>query len=415
MKDRFRPAKPVNGIVYHFLSIFLRRPVLRFFKVQAVNLEEVPLKGPGILLVNHVNLFDPFWVAAMVPRPTQFVVTEHVFRNRFLAFWLRGLGCFPKRKAARDMTVIRNMIRFLKEGALIGIYPEGNRTWDGLNQPMQPGIAAIIRRMNVPVICCRLEGAYLHLPRWANKLRRIPVKGIFKRLYDSGSIPDDPDQIMRDISTFLRNRDYETPINEKRYHFRGLANDVTKLIYRCPGCGTIEGLKIVKPLASNRVECVSCFSSWKITLSGRIIPLNDRHQRINEGITFADCYAQIKDFTLHPIHTYSEISLQQDEQLYLISRPYILKTEEAFPLVRILGKGRMYLTDRRFIFKNSNRTLLDVPVGELKSLSTEPGNYFDFVVDGKLYQIAILAESILKWFDTILRIQRKDLGTETKQ
>ena len=190
MKDRFKPAKPVNGIVYHFLSIFLRWPVLRFFKAQAVNLEEVPLEGPAILLANHVNLFDPFWVAAMIPRPTQFIVTEHVFRNRFLAFWLRGLGCFPKRKAARDMTVIRNMIRFLKEGALIGIYPEGARTWDGLTQPIPPGIITIIRRMNVPVICCRLEGAYLYLPRWANKLRRIPVKGIFKRLYDSDSIPD---------------------------------------------------------------------------------------------------------------------------------------------------------------------------------------------------------------------------------
>ena len=102
-----------------------------------------------------------------------------------------------------------------------------------------------------------------------------------------------------------------------------------------------------------------------------------------------------------------ELSLEKREELYLVSGPMVLENEAAFTAVRTIGEGQMYLTNQRFLFKSRRKLLLDAPLGEIHSISTDPGNRFHFVFRRLLYQIIIRTESILKWYDTILRLQRE--------
>ncbi len=270
--------KLVNRWFYRIVTLIARPVLVGYFKLTAVNADVVPEKGPVFLLINHVNFFDPFWVYVMLKRPVYFAATEDLFRKRFLGQLLKWVGGFPKRKGSNDYRAVRSILDIVKKGGIIGIFPEGVRSWDGLNSPVIPTITRLIKRLKISVITCRMEGAYLAYPRWAKKWRRIPVKGIFNKLYNGDDIPEDEGRIYSDISESIRNRDYELDIEPKKYRYKGLANDITKVLYRCPSCGTMEGLKIVKPESKNMVECISCFSAWEVTVDARLTPLDENGQ-----------------------------------------------------------------------------------------------------------------------------------------
>ena len=267
-----REVRPVRRWFYQLIMLLLGKPIQYLFRLRPVNARAVPRSGGAILVANHVTLFDPIWIYDVLRRPVYFVATEELFRGRLLGGILRWVGAFPKRKAASDLKTMRNMMQVLGRGGLLGLYPEGVRTWDGTNGPLIPTIARLIRRMKVPVYTCRLEGGYLAWPRWASKWRRIPVRMVFSRLYAREDIPESEQQILSDIARAIEIRDYQLPIDDPRHHFTGLAAGLSKVLYRCPNCHTVEGLGAVRPLSTNQIECRSCFSTWRVDLRSRVTP-----------------------------------------------------------------------------------------------------------------------------------------------
>jgi 1-acyl-sn-glycerol-3-phosphate acyltransferase len=401
---RFQDVKPVSRLFYVLMVVPIRPLVLKIFRIRVVNREIVPYNKPAIVLCNHVALFDPIWLYAAVRGSIHFVTTEDIFRRPVLGLLLHLYGAFPKRKAVQDFSSVKNIIRVLRNGRPIAVFPEGIRTWDGLLAPIPPGVATLIQKMKVPVIACRQEGAYVSHPRWARRWRRYPVTFTFKKLYDPPMIPQDTERILSDIREAIGVNDYSLPVDEARYRRGGLAVDVTRLLYRCPVCRTYEGLKVVRPHGTNRIECASCSSSWRLTVSNHLIPLDESLRALDERIPLHAVYRQIRELPLVPQASSSLLRLQPGETLYLRSRPHFLRREDVFPRIRNLSIGRLYLTDRRVIFRNRYRLILDAPLAEIKGLSTEAGNRFNFVFRGKVYNVMFRYESILKWFDTISRL-----------
>ena len=266
----FHSTRRVNRIFYRIMMALLRGFIVRYFQLQPVEVERIPATGAGIILANHTALFDPIWVYAMLRRPVYFAASEDLFRKRALGRLIRWFGAFPKRKAASDLTALRSIFSIAERGGLIGVFPEGVRTWDGSNLPLAHSIAKLIRKLGVAVYVCRMEGAYLAYPRWARWWRPIPVRGVFSRLYPPGEIPDNDATILSDIAAAIRTPDFDHPVNAPAGRLRGLAVNLTRVLYRCPSCGTQEGLKVVRPLRTNMVECSSCFSSWIIDVGCRM-------------------------------------------------------------------------------------------------------------------------------------------------
>jgi 1-acyl-sn-glycerol-3-phosphate acyltransferase len=382
------------------ILLLLKKPIQYLFRLQPVNTLAVPRTGGGILVANHVTLFDPIWIYDALRRPVYFVATEELFRGRFLGGLIRWFGAFPKRKAASDYKTMKNMMQVLRKGGLLGLYPEGVRTWDGTNGPLIPTVAHLIRRMKVPVYTCRLEGGYLAWPRWASKWRRIPVRLVFNRLYARGGIPESEERILSDIAREIEIRDYELPIEDSRRRFTGLAAGLPKVLYRCPNCHTVEGLSAVRPLSTNQIECRSCFSTWRVDLRSCLTPVDEHGRDVGESRTVAEWYRRIRALPLTPIRS-SLVRLVPGEKLFLVSRAHFLFRERRFPRLRLFAFGRALLTDRRLLFKGKAGIRLDAPLAELDSLSVEPGDKLHFVFRGRLYRIPFRRESPLKWMDTL--------------
>jgi 1-acyl-sn-glycerol-3-phosphate acyltransferase len=396
----------VNRIFYRFVNLFLRPLILSYFRLQARFAEAVPGTGAALILANHIALFDPIWLGALLPRPVYYAATEDLFRTPALARLIRWFGAFPKRKAASDLSAIRSIFAIAETGGLIGVFPEGVRTWDGTNSAVYPGIAKLIRKLKVPVCVCRFEGAYLAYPRWARWWRKIPVTGTFSRLYEPGTIPASDQRILADIAEAIRNPDYLLPVDAAKYRRPGLAVNLTRVLYRCPSCGTQEGLKLVRPYSTNQVECSSCFSRWIIDATCRLAAVDENGQAEGKWETLADYYGKIASMPLSPIRTQLRLGLEEGEQLYLASRPRFLMKEEQFPNLRVLAFGRAFLTSRRLIFRTRLGIPLAAQLAGIGALSVDPGDKLHFTCEGKLYRIPFRNESALKWYDTIHRLQK---------
>jgi 1-acyl-sn-glycerol-3-phosphate acyltransferase len=407
-RDRLRGYEPVNHWIYIFMSLFMRSPIRWALRFIPENIDAIPQRGPGILVANHVHLMDPIWIYDSLRRPVYFVATEELFRGRLLGGFIRTFGAFPKRKAAQDNKTLRSMIKALSEGELLGIYPEGVRTWDGSNNPLIPTIARLIRRFRVPVYACRVHGGYLCRPRWAARSRRIRARLRFSRLYDRDSIPDSEEEILADIRRAIATPDYE--MNEREITGRrwGLAEGVEKVLYRCPQCGTYESLTPLEPAYRNLVECGTCHSRWRVDITSRLTPANEDGKPAGEAHTVAELYAGVRQMPLRPIQS-NLIRLDPREELYLVSRAHLMYRQRRFPRLRLFGFGRAFLTNRRFIFrgrlKDKGRIRLSAALEEIDSLSIEPGDKLHFVYRGLLYRLPFRRESALKWMDSILRLQ----------
>jgi len=350
----------------------------------------------------------------MLHRPVYFAATEDLFRQPLLARLLRWFGAFPKRKnATGDVGAMRSIFRLLQNGCLVGIYPEGVRTWDGSNGTIIPGIARLIQKLKVPVYACRTEGSYLAQPRWASRYRRIPLRGVFSRLYAADAIPADEARIVSDIAAAIRNLDYELSVDPALSRRKGLAVNVTRLLYRCPACGTQEGLKIVLPHATNRIECSSCFSSWVVNAASRLAETDENGQPDGDWIPLAEIYARTREMPLVPIRPVARLGLAEDERLFLASRPRFLFKQERFPDIRVFAFGRLFLTSRRLVFRTRLGIPLDTPLASIGSLSVDPGDRMHFTLAGKLYRIPFRNESAMKWFDAIRRLQEQNAAGGT--
>ena len=401
----FHQPRLVNRIFYRLMLGLLRGPILRYFQITAVNVPVVPQSGAGLILANHATLFDPIWVYAMLKRPVYFAATEDLFRKRALGRLLRWFGAFPKRKAASDLTAVRSIFTIIDKGGLVGLFPEGVRTWDGTNQPLFTGIAKLIRKLAAPVYVCRLEGAYFVYPRWARHWRRIPIRGVFSLLYEKDRIPTDDERILADIAAAIRNNDSALSVPASSGRRAGLAVNVTRVLYRCPSCGTMEGLKLVRPFSTNMIECSSCFSTWVIDAACRL-SLADENGRVEGGwVPLPAHYEHINAMPLAPIRSEIRLGLGPDEQLLLISRPRFLFTQERFPNLRVFAFGRAFLTNQRLIFRTRIGIPLSAPLAGLGALSVDPGDKLHFTYRGKLYRIPFRNESALKWFDVIQRLR----------
>lgn len=111
---------------------------------------------------------------------------------------------------------------------------------------------------------------------------------------------------------------------------------------------------------------------------------------------------------LNPIRSELRLGLASDEQIFLISRPRFLFTQEKFPNLRVFAFGRAFLTSRRLVFRTRIGIPLAAPLGTIAALSVDPGDKLHFTHGGKLYRIPFRNESALKWYDTIHRLQDEE-------
>jgi 1-acyl-sn-glycerol-3-phosphate acyltransferase len=129
------------------------------FRPRIEGAENIPRKGPAILASNHISAGDTFLVPALIRRRLTFPAKHEMFhgkglKGRSLAWFLRMVGQVPMDRSGGRASAgsMDNVLQVLRDGKLLGIYPEGTRSPDGRLYKGKTGVARLVLQAGVPVI-----------------------------------------------------------------------------------------------------------------------------------------------------------------------------------------------------------------------------------------------------------------------
>ena len=126
--------------------------------------ENVPRKGPAIIVSNHVTYVDPFIVGYGAGRLVNFMAKQELFSVPVVGFILRKLGAFPVDRSRSDASSMRIALSVLKGGELLGMFPEGTRSTTGDMNEFRTGAIRIAARTQTPVIPAAVRNTIRAMP-----------------------------------------------------------------------------------------------------------------------------------------------------------------------------------------------------------------------------------------------------------
>ncbi len=121
--------------------------------------QRIPQTGPAILVSNHISAGDTFLLPAMITRRMTFPAKLELFhgrgfKGRLMAWFLKSIGQVPLDRSGGRASAgsMDGLIQVLRDGGLLGIYPEGTRSPDGRLYKGKTGVARLVLQAGVPVI-----------------------------------------------------------------------------------------------------------------------------------------------------------------------------------------------------------------------------------------------------------------------
>ena len=182
---------PLN---YRFAQFLGRTPLAILRRLHVSGLEHVPATGPFLLLANHQSFLDPILLQAVCPRTVHTMAKSTQFANPASHWIMRQLMAFPVRRFMVDPQAVRIALRRIEAGEAVGIYIEGERSWDGLLQPPRRGTIRLALKAHVPILPAAIVGAYQAWPRWDPKFRPEPIHIRFGQPFRLPSAPTRKDR-----------------------------------------------------------------------------------------------------------------------------------------------------------------------------------------------------------------------------
>lgn len=403
--ERKRKRKAKQEIKAHlYFNTFLRYTfgiyLKKRFNIQIENHSLIRrLKPPYLVLPNHFSIWDPFIVNSFIPKPVYYVTSDAQFRSPILNFVLSLVGAIPKTKAVSDTDTIRHIMRIKKQNGIVGVFPEGQNTWDGHSLPLIESTAKLIRLLKVPVVVPILKGAYFTRARWMKSSR----KG--KLILDFGlgfTVDEIKKMSVKDIweklNRLLEFDDYEYQ-KEHMIRFKGkhLAENLEQAIFICPNCRSIGSMRS----ADDIFHCKKC--TYAV--------------RYNEYGMFEKCsrifhFKTIREWNVWQLSVMDQVIdnfLRWDNDKYLfIDKKAFVRTGYRSDPLKELHIGKLALFNDRIELYPIKGGVMEFDIQKIDGINVQNKEGLEFYYDEILYRFDFIGRRVssLKWMYCVKKIQQ---------
>lgn len=269
-----------------FLHLFLLIPLkLKYhFKRDKFKIKK---NKSYIVVCNHVTTLDPIFLNLAFNKMLYFVGSDDLFNIKYLSWWLQYItGIIPKSKGKSDIQTVKTMLKVIKEGGTVAVFPEGNRTYTGELCYISPAITKFFKKTNVPILIYNINGGYGVDPRWSLKKRKGHLAVNLKRVLEPSEYKDLSDE---ELHNLILN---ELNVNdmESGYLFKSKqkAECIERVLFRCPECHSINTIES----HNNEFKCTKCNTTWEyhenlsITKDGELYKLPYVKDWYNEQVNY---------------------------------------------------------------------------------------------------------------------------------
>ncbi|MEA4882201.1 MAG: lysophospholipid acyltransferase family protein [Clostridia bacterium] len=163
-------------MLYGFVKLVMKAFLRAFHGFRATGQENVPMDGALIVVANHASMLDAPALGCAFPRQILFMAKAELFRNPFSRALLMAVHAFPVKRGQVDREAYRRSMEILKEGKVLGIFPEGTRSKTGDMQQAHPGAARFALQTGTPVVPAAIVGAHKGHKRLYGKAGRFGVR-----------------------------------------------------------------------------------------------------------------------------------------------------------------------------------------------------------------------------------------------
>lgn len=219
--------------------------VKTLYRIEVIVEENIPKRGPAILVGNHLSFIDGIVLSVAVDRPIHFMILDSYYNNKVFKPFCKMFGLIPVLRGKRVTESIKAAQKVLEKGGLIGLFPEGELSHLKNTLTFHRGFQEIAKGHNVPVIPFHLDNFHrsifaVHKGHVLNRLpslRRLRFTVGLGKALPARASPFEARQAVVALSTktFLRRRKINSTlplefIKSARRHFwrRAMADSTGK-------------------------------------------------------------------------------------------------------------------------------------------------------------------------------------------
>lgn len=146
--------------MYVFGRALCRGFISSFYRPEVVGEENIPTEGGVILCCNHIDNLDPPFLGSFIERKVHFMAKAELFKVPILKTLVASVGAFPVKRGLSDKQALRTAINLLKDGEVLGLFPEGTRSKTGQLGKGLAGAGFFALKTNAQVVPCAIIGPY---------------------------------------------------------------------------------------------------------------------------------------------------------------------------------------------------------------------------------------------------------------
>lgn len=212
---------------------------------------------PYIFISNHTTDYDAYMAFISAKEFLYLVAEESPFRIPVVGSVLKFL-LSPVTVKLGNITSsdIKEIIKKIKSGYNVALYPEGRHSYDGVTMKQDDSIGKLVRLSGAALVTYKIEGGYFLKPRWSRFKRTGPVSGHVTSVYSSEELKNKtPEEITEIINKGIYEDAYLTQ-EKYKYKYKGTnrAEGMEKLLFICPKCHGIDTMKS----KGDTCSCSSC-------------------------------------------------------------------------------------------------------------------------------------------------------------
>ena len=182
----------IQTVLYTFYRVCFD---FKFFGV-----ENVPDDSRGIIFAsNHASYLDPPAIGISLKKQIHYLAKEYLFKVFAFGRTLYWLGALPIKSESDDFRSMRQILRALKEGKHLVIFPEGTRSLDGQFREVESGAGFLAVKRRAHVVPVYIQGSFDAYPKGVKCIRCKPVRAYFGKSF----IPCEDFDLMGQIEPYL--------------------------------------------------------------------------------------------------------------------------------------------------------------------------------------------------------------------